>query len=187
MPITTNITLSDDGNGSAVLVDGRLTGDKDRAVTVQAIPKSGYRFKEWQVETYPIDLQVFDVVANSPVSTVAEVCNTLYRSANYDGYNRTSSDFQNVARELFTDGFALFVDSEGKTLAPTGYWGAGGGTYYYWNGGRIPTLEVCSSTTTTTTTTTTTGTGNPPPPTTTDTGAPRRNIDDRTNRDLEPQ
>jgi hypothetical protein len=186
MAIRTQLSLSSDGNGAVVLVEGTLDGSQGRSVTIQATPAPGYRFDRWEVQTFPVELQTFAVVASNPVATVTEVCSDINITRQYDGFTQYNSTYQNVARELFTDGTMLYIDTAGNTPAPTGYWGAGGGTYYYWDGGRLPQLQTCTSQTTTTTTTT--GTGSPQSPRTVDSGAPRMGDNmDTINRDVEPQ
>ncbi len=144
MSITTRVSISSDGNGGAVLLSGRLEGAQGRTVTIQASPSPGYVFDRWEIVTSPVELSTFAVVASVPVNSVEEVC---FEPRSYDGYTtQYSSTYQNVARELFTDGTMLYLDTEGRTPAPTGYWGAGGGTYYYWTGGRLPVLQACAGT-----------------------------------------
>ena len=134
MAITTTVTIDNTDGGFATLVSGLPSGNQSRQVSVQAVPAQGYKFERWEIVTSPVQLERFAVVASVPVSSVAEVCGTLANRSTY----------QDVARELFTDGTMLYIDTEGKTPAPTGYWGAGSGTYYYWAGGRLPQLQTCT-------------------------------------------
>lgn len=137
MAKTTTLTIESplEGSGFASLVAGAQSGDATRQVSVQAFPAPGYVFDRWEVSTQPVILDTFAVVASVPVGSVSEVCGA---ENNYT--------YQNVARELFTDGTMLYLDTEGNTPAPLGYWGAGSGTYYYWNGGRLPVLQACATT-----------------------------------------
>jgi hypothetical protein len=139
MAKTTTLTIESpiEGRGFASLVSGQQAGESTRQVSIQAYPAQGYVFDRWEVVTQPATLPVFDAVASRPVSSLGEVCGT---SGDIGGVS-----YQNVAVQLFTDGRALYLDDLGNTLAPTGYWGAGGGTYYLWDGGRLPTLQQCST------------------------------------------
>lgn len=138
MAKTTTLTIESAVGGFASLVAGALEGEPTRQVSIQAVPAKGYVFDRWEVTTEPATLRVFDAVASRPVNSVGEVCGT---SGAIGGVS-----YQNVAIQLFTDGMALYLDQYGNNLAPTGYWGAGGGTYYFWDGGRLPTLQACAGT-----------------------------------------
>jgi hypothetical protein len=135
MAITTTLTIEPAQGGFASIVAGAQSGEPTRQVSIQAFPSTGYVFDRWEVSTQPQELQVFATVASRPVSSIGEVCGL---SGEIGGVS-----YQNVAIQLFTDGRALYLDTLGNTLAPTGYWGAGGGTYYFWDGGRLPTLQTC--------------------------------------------
>ena len=135
MAITTSVTVGPLQNGSVVVTSGQLVGDRDRQITLEAQPATGYKFSRWEVQTTPVQLTFFAYVERIPVQSIAEVCDPLRNLL--------------VPMSLYTDGAMLYVDAEGITPAPTGYWGAGTGTYYYWlGGGSLPTLTTCSGGTT---------------------------------------
>lgn len=139
MAKTTKLTIEGAIGGFASIVAGAQSGEATRQVSVQAFPADGYVFDRWEISTEPAILRVFDAVASRPVSSIGEVCGT---SGAIGGVS-----YQNVAIQLYTDGMALYLDEYGNNIAPTGYWGAGDGTYYFWNGGRLPALQQCTTST----------------------------------------
>lgn len=140
---TTQLTVNAT-TGGAVSPSGNFSGPPGRTVSITAVPSLGYKFSRWDVTTKKVELppapeyRSYALVASQPVGSTSEVC---------------MAEYQAVARELFTDGRALYTDLAG-TVAPTGYWGRNGG-YILWNGTWPPRSGTCSNTTNTTTQTTT--------------------------------
>lgn len=134
MAITTTVTVGSSEYGSVVVTSGQLSGTSGRQITLTAQPVPGYKLARWEIQTTPVELNVFAAVASRPVQSIAEVCGTIL----------SPSSFQNVAVELYTDGTMLYLNPDGTTPAPYGYWGAGNNTYYLWTGGRLPALTQCT-------------------------------------------
>lgn len=133
MAIKTSVSIQGTDGGFASIIGGAQEGNRGREVTFQAYPEKGYVFDGWDVAEVPVSLEVFAVVANSPVPSIDAVCGTP----------EAPSSYQNISEPLFTDGTTLYQDIQGRIIAPSGYYGAGGGSYYYWNGATVPVKTEC--------------------------------------------
>ncbi len=101
-----------------ITVSGSLTGfpTRDVELSADAVSSLGYAFKEWVIETFPIELK--EVGTSRPYSTIQEIC----------GPDLNNSQ---VSEAYFTDGIFLYEDREGTKPAPEGYYGAGSSDYYF--------------------------------------------------------
>lgn len=114
----TIIPLSD---GGVITVSGSLTGPVGRELklTADAVSSLGYRFKEWKIETFPLEL--VEVATSRPYDTIESICSTGIG----EGVNNTQ-----VSEAYYTDGQFFYEDRDGDRIAPNGYYGAGSSTYY---------------------------------------------------------
>jgi hypothetical protein len=103
--------------GIEVNVDGELSGNPGRLVTLTAIETSslGYTFKEWIVEVSKIQLQ--SVVIGGYTTTIEDMCNqeTLQTE---------------LSEVVYTDGQFFYEDQDGNRVSNSGYYGAGLKTYW---------------------------------------------------------
>jgi len=57
MSVQTSLRLSftPTDSGEVIITDGRILGEQGREVTIDAVPREGYRFVRWEVSTSPVD------------------------------------------------------------------------------------------------------------------------------------
>jgi hypothetical protein len=57
MSVQTSLRLSftPTDSGEVIITDGRILGEQGREVTIDAVPRAGYRFVRWEVSTSPVD------------------------------------------------------------------------------------------------------------------------------------
>jgi hypothetical protein len=57
MSVQTSLRLSftPTDSGEVRITDGRILGEQGREVTIDAVPREGYRFVRWEVSTSPVD------------------------------------------------------------------------------------------------------------------------------------
>jgi hypothetical protein len=104
-----------------ITVSGSLTGPVNRELqlTADAVSSLGYKFKEWVVEVFPLEL--VEVATSEPYFTIESICSVGIG----EGVNNTQ-----VSTAYYTDGQFFYEDRDGDRIAPSGYYGAGSSNYY---------------------------------------------------------
>jgi len=132
MAIQTKITATaNDPVMGSVRITGDTIGERTRSVEVEAFPNPGYEFVGWDIQKYPIALDVAMFIggfstnqAGICIGGLTEASDSLYRG----------------------DDGLLYQDQYGVNIARDGYWGAGGNSYIVIRSGAVVSTGECSKT-----------------------------------------
>lgn len=133
--------------GTVTIKDGELKGTRNRTVTLQATPATGYSFEGWEVEKTQTKLRVFITPVDGLYLTANLACNST--SGLLNNLEQVTARSKDV-KTLYTDGRMLYTDVEGNFPAATGYWAINGRTSYInYDGLVLPVIETCPTSPTT--------------------------------------